>query len=38
LIPIEQALGDSQMIFVFWKHTPFAAGAKLCHSQNVNHF
>jgi hypothetical protein len=30
LIPIEQAIGDSQMIFVLWEHTPFAAGAKLC--------
>jgi hypothetical protein len=30
LIPIEQAICDSQMIFVLWKHTPFAAGAKLC--------
>jgi hypothetical protein len=30
LIPIEQAISDSQMIFVLWKHTPFAAGAKLC--------
>jgi hypothetical protein len=30
LIPIERAIGDSQMIFVLGKHTPFAAGAKRC--------
>jgi hypothetical protein len=30
LIPIERATGDSQMIFVLGKHTPFAAGAKRC--------
>jgi len=30
LIPIEPAIDDSQMIFVLWKHTLFAAGAKLC--------
>jgi hypothetical protein len=30
LIPIERAIGDSQMIFVLRKHTPFAAAAKLC--------
>jgi hypothetical protein len=28
LIPLEPANGDSQMIFVLAKHTPFAAGAK----------
>jgi hypothetical protein len=28
LIPLERASGDSQMIFVHAKHTPFAAGAK----------
>jgi hypothetical protein len=32
LIPIERAISDSQMIFVLWKHTLFAAGAKLCDS------
>jgi hypothetical protein len=29
LIPIERTISDSQMIFVLWKHTPFAGGAKL---------
>jgi hypothetical protein len=28
LIPLESVNGDSQMIFVLPKHTPFAAGAK----------
>jgi hypothetical protein len=30
LITSERAIDDSQMIFVLWKHTLFAAGAKLC--------
>jgi hypothetical protein len=32
LIPIERAIRDSQIIFVLWKHTLFAADAKLCDS------
>jgi hypothetical protein len=31
LIPLERMSGDSQMIFVLGKHTPFAAGAKRRH-------